>query len=414
MILSGSYHPLLLSGAVTCLLHCGIALGDAPVPPPVASSPPGPYCFVLFLGFSVAQGMAASKGLQISCGCFGGEESEKIGTASLAIAIGSASAALIGLLLTGLASHSAIRGQSGLKQASPPSAAFRTAYTLIELLVVISIVAILISILLPAVQKVRESAARLKCQNNLKQIGLGLHSYHDTMQTLPSGCSYRNGASDQPHMTWMTRLLPYLEQSALWEQAVAAFKREPFFEAGPHLPILGTVVNWYSCPSDPRSVRPSDHVQFKAGLTSYLGVGGVDYRTHDGMLYLDSNTQLTGVSDGTSQTILVGERPPNRDENLGWWYAGWGQSKDGSADSVLGAQELKVGAIYRRCPSGPYAFRAGRISDPCDAFHFWSLHPGGANFVFADGSVRFLSYSANAILPALSTRAGGESVAIPD
>ena len=90
------------------------------------------------------------------------------------------------------------------------------------------------------------------------------------------------------------------------------------------------------------------------------------------------------------------------------------------ANGVLGGSHLRraaddqFGADYRACPPGPYTFVRGDLKNPCDTFHYWSLHPGGANFAFADGSVRFLSYSADAILPALSTRAGGESVVIPD
>jgi len=80
----------------------------------------------------------------------------------------------------------------------------------------------------------------------------------------------------------------------------------------------------------------------------------------------------------------------------------------------LGVRERNFSPDYEACPPGPYTFVRGDLKNPCDTFHYWSLHPGGANFAFADGSVRFLSYSAHAILPALSTRAGGESVAIPD
>lgn len=99
---------------------------------------------------------------------------------------------------------------------------------------------------------------------------------------------------------------------------------------------------------------------------------------------------------------------------FGWWYAGWGQDKDGECDSVLGSRTLNLGNRYLSCSAGPYGYAPGRFDNPCDTFHFWSPHPGGAHFAFADGSVRFLRYSADDILPALATRAGGEAVAAPD
>jgi prepilin-type processing-associated H-X9-DG protein len=97
---------------------------------------------------------------------------------------------------------------------------------------------------------------------------------------------------------------------------------------------------------------------------------------------------------------------------LGWWYAGTGQSDDGSAAAVMSVRERVVSIWGFGCLPGPYHFTPGRLDNQCDAFHFWSLHSGGANFLFADGSVRFPPYSADAVLPALATRAGGEVVAL--
>jgi prepilin-type processing-associated H-X9-DG protein len=144
-------------------------------------------------------------------------------------------------------------------------------------------------------------------------------------------------------------------------------------------------------------------------------VEGTDQFRHDGLLYLDSRLRFAAIRDGTSTTLMVGERPPSADKSLGWWYAGWGQQKNGSADSVLGVQELNTSPKTQKiCPPGPYDFRPGNLDNPCDAFHFWSLHPGGAHFLFADGSVHFLRYSVAPLMPALATRAGGETVTLPD
>ncbi len=111
---------------------------------------------------------------------------------------------------------------------------------------------------------------------------------------------------------------------------------------------------------------------------------------------------------------MVGERPPSGDLWEGWWYAGYGCDGAGRDDMLLGVRDSGAGCIYSLfdCPRKPAGFRRGRIENNCDALHFWSLHSGGANFAFCDGSVRFLSYSADSILPALATRAGGEAVSI--
>jgi prepilin-type processing-associated H-X9-DG protein/prepilin-type N-terminal cleavage/methylation domain-containing protein len=289
----------------------------------------------------------------------------------------------------------------------------RCGLTLVELLVVIAIIGVLLALLLPAVQRVRGAANRMQCLNHLKQIGLALHDYHDTNRVLPPGCSYFNGADPYPHMSWCTRLLPFLEQEAMWRDAQKAFAQQPFFLNNPPHTGLGTVVPAFTCPADPRTLVAKEG-PLKIAFTAYLGVEGTDQSSRDGLLFLDSRVRLTDVTDGTSNTLMVGERPPSADLVLGWWYAGWGQSKDGSCDMVLGVRERNVSTYGPGCPSGPYQYGPGRTSNQCDAFHFWSLHSGGANFLFADGSVRFLSYSANAVMPALATRAGGESAAVPE
>ena len=157
---------------------------------------------------------------------------------------------------------------------------------------------------------------------------------------------------------------------------------------------------------------------------SYLGVSGTDSRYCNGMMTADQGISLVAVSDGTSNTLFFGERPPPIGFEYGWLYAGDGQDGFGSLDSVLGVRDRNQTGVnrsaelyvvvtgYRSCGPGPFAYAPPGADRKCDAFRFWSLHVGGANFAFADGSVRFLNYGADAVLPALATRAGGEVVSL--
>ena len=291
----------------------------------------------------------------------------------------------------------------------------RPGLTLIELLVAVALVAILVGLTLGGIQRIRAAAARADCQNRLRQIAISLQNYQGTHSFYPPGVSPAGGGADaMPHVTWLTRLLPFMEQSELWVRSVQAYQADKFFESDPHLPLLGRKLVAYTCPADPSASGLWSSGKLTAAFTSYLGVEGYDLNSRDGVLYLDSKVSARDISDGTSSTLAVGERPPSPDGNLGWWYAGWGQSKTGSADSVLGTRERRVEPRYSACPSGPYIYQNGRPDDNCAAFHFWSIHSGGANFAFCDGSVRFLSYSADGILPSLATRAGGEVAQVPN
>jgi prepilin-type processing-associated H-X9-DG protein len=113
---------------------------------------------------------------------------------------------------------------------------------------------------------------------------------------------------------------------------------------------------------------------------------------------------------------LIGERPPSVDDHFGWWYGGAGQTNSsfvyGSLDSFMGVSEFNETYKLPMCERGPHQFQRGSLKDFCSTLHFWSLHPNGANFAFADGSVRFMNYSAKAVLPALATRAGGETATL--
>jgi prepilin-type processing-associated H-X9-DG protein/prepilin-type N-terminal cleavage/methylation domain-containing protein len=291
----------------------------------------------------------------------------------------------------------------------------RSAFTLLELLVVIAIFAVMVGMILPAVQKAREAAARVRCGNNLRQIGLALHQYHDVRDGFPPGHSGTKPPGTFQGMGWQVRILPYIEQERLWLSSEAAFRQTPNFVLNPPHFGLSTIVPSYSCPSDGRTVSVQTFRKIPVSLTDYLGNSGTNQKKFDGLLYQDSRVRLHDISDGAAQTLLVGERPPSPDNRYGWWYAGIGQNNTGTLDMVLGAAEINtaLGGLYGRC-SSPSSFAPGNAADFCSVFHYWSYHPGGANFLFADGSVHFLSYSASAILPALATRAGGEVVTLPD
>jgi prepilin-type processing-associated H-X9-DG protein len=281
--------------------------------------------------------------------------------------------------------------------------------------VVIAIIAILIGLTIPTVQRVRDAASRIQCANNVRQIGFALHQYHDAHKVLPPGMSYRDGTDPFLYMSWHTRILPFLEQGSLWNEAVRAYAEapDPFWFNPPH--SLTTVVPVFGCPSDGRTL---DIFQLpgstQVALTSYQGVQGTNQFRRDGLLFVDSQIRFAAITDGLSNTLLVGERPPSTDGIFGFWYAGWGNNKDGTGDMVLGVRAFNLGMWAPGCPEGPYAYTQGRLSNQCDLFHFWSLHIGGANFLFADGSVHFLSYSVDPQFPALATRAGGEVVQLLD
>jgi prepilin-type N-terminal cleavage/methylation domain-containing protein/prepilin-type processing-associated H-X9-DG protein len=293
----------------------------------------------------------------------------------------------------------------------------RRAFTLIELLVVIGIVSVLIGLLLPALQKVRGAAQRMECTNHLRQVGLAALQYHDERGAFPSGMYWQKGKSPYRLCSWLTQLLPFVEQGSLWDQTLSAYRTTKNALKNPPHVGLSTVIPVFNCPADGRTsnAQTAQMDKISVALTSYLGVSGSDLRTNDGILFRDSQVRLMDITDGASNTLLAGERPPSKDFQFGWWYAGAGQRFTGSADMILGVAERNILPYSRaNCPNGPYQFAPGSFSNQCDMFHFWSPHTGGAHFLFADGSVHFLSYSAAPLLPALASRAGGEAVALPE
>lgn len=303
----------------------------------------------------------------------------------------------------------------------------RHAFTLIELLVVIAIIAILIGLLLPAVQKVREAAARTQCTNNLKQMGLGLHNYHDANSALPKGfTTYTSAAPYEGAWSWQAQILSHIEQDNVYRAAKT-------FAAGGgtnwyawYNPACAVKMKIYTCPADSRGTQVYPNWGGRSqdqALTTYLGNSGTasaPSSTANGVLYVDSKVHLTHITDGTSNTVMVGERPPNSNLEYGWWFAAYGYDGRGNGDCVMTSNDIAIAnyfiANYSTAPNQPcngtaaqkVGLQPGNPNIGCDAAHYWSFHPGGSLFLMGDGSCRLITYSNNGILPALSTRAGGE------
>ena len=294
----------------------------------------------------------------------------------------------------------------------------RRAFTLIELLVVIGIIALLIALLLPAVQAARESARRAQCVNNLKQIGLALHNYHGSFQVFPPGyiSSFDSAGNDTgPGWGWAPMILPQMEQKPLFD----AINFNMPIEASSNQTSRLTLIGSFLCPSD--SVPPSWLATMRdasgvptqsicqVATAHYVGVYGTSDPgiDGDGIFFRDGNIGLRDITDGASQTITVGERS----QNLG--QATW-------VGSVTGAVLFPVdndGIGYPRAESAPGMVlghaggRYGPGNPGGEVNQFYSRHPGGVNFLFADGHVGFLKTTlSNTTFRALATRAGGEAI----
>jgi prepilin-type N-terminal cleavage/methylation domain-containing protein/prepilin-type processing-associated H-X9-DG protein len=430
----------------------------------------------------------------------------------------------------------------------------RQGFTLVELLVVIAIIGILIALLLPAVQKVRDSANRTACSNNLHQIAIALHAYHDINGVFPPS-AYNWDARDHrgPGPTqgtwpnnlkywgidWLAVILPYIEKSDLAnnteQMEVVGSLPQPFclgIYSGSYTPgnnavdyydpwdmqpvapffiryqALATEVKLYSCPSDGRALTLDNcgggvcGGNLRCALTDYVGCQGNDLfanfattfagtsggasttvttqdmaaafgtsvlgpdgqpiklgdTTHLGILFPAVQTQadptgssfpnmggayssgtinhgcrIAQITDGTSNTLMICEHPPDGNFTYGWWFAAAGQDGSGNIEVSLGANEFAANstgagnpfataATYpaNNCPfepkagGGGYHFGPGNVQNFCDIYHYWSFHPGGANFAMGDASVRFLNYGITPlVMMGLSTKAGGETFNAP-
>jgi prepilin-type N-terminal cleavage/methylation domain-containing protein/prepilin-type processing-associated H-X9-DG protein len=298
----------------------------------------------------------------------------------------------------------------------------RQGFTLIELLVVIAIFGTLVALLLPAVEKVRETADRLRCQNNLHQIGLALHNYHDQLGTFPPGYQWKPAFPDNPDNTapgwgWAAWILPYLEQGNLQTQ----FQMTLSVEDPANQALRKTTLPIFTCPADAHTgifgvVDSTGTLLATAATDSYAACFGALIEINDdpdkgnGLFYRNSQICFRDITDGTSTTIAIGERASLLTQTP--WA---GAASNGTTRVTPGAPTsstaIEGAPTQVLAHTGSHALN-DTASDPDD---FFSPHPAGVQFLFADGSVRLLRPGiAVNVLQALSTRAGGEYIKADD
>jgi len=310
-------------------------------------------------------------------------------------------------------------------------------FTLVELLVVIAIIGILVSLLLPAVQAAREAARRMQCTNNLKQLGLGLHMYHDTYRCFPTGVYNSYGGRDPsfPYAaqglgmsgaSWFQFIMPYIEQRAIYDGY------SPFFDAAERpggkdvyrAPTRYEKFAVFQCPSDPSNPSES-HDGFQGNYV--MCAGSEDFKSEapnygfrlNGMFYGLSYTRIGDVLDGTSNTIMGSEciirgqgvrtaNPRSWDAGVyfnGFWFLSLFSTMEGPNTTVSDRVYTCRSTAFRRAP-------CVTITTGTNArIYARSYHPGGVQSVWADGSVRFIATTIDlATYRALGTRMGGEAV----
>jgi prepilin-type N-terminal cleavage/methylation domain-containing protein/prepilin-type processing-associated H-X9-DG protein len=314
----------------------------------------------------------------------------------------------------------------------------RRGFTLIELLVVIAIIAILIALLLPAVQKVREAAARTQCLNNLKQIGLAMHNYHDTFKKLPA----QQAAGSCCYGTWQMSILPFVEQNALWLSYVNwgnALATGQTYEQKQNLLVTSQRLVVFTCPSDINNAPKSgtyNGVTYNITQHNYLvNVGNLDYaQGGDGTLpdqgkypgikfggapfYHNQQYNFAHITDGLSNTLLVAEVKQGQGQDfrgLTWWAEGSGFTTYRTPNSPLPDYISNGNGAPGCVPTSQNPLNSDcqyfKPSPNFNVFAARSRHTGGVNVLLSDGSTRFVTDSvAWATWQALGTAQAGEVV----
>ncbi|QDS86440.1 hypothetical protein EC9_06020 [Rosistilla ulvae] len=306
----------------------------------------------------------------------------------------------------------------------------RDGFTLVELLVVIAIIGILVGLLLPAVQAAREAARRMQCSNNLKQIGLAMHNYHDTYQVFPSGCYDSNPKTSSPGdaannnngFGWATGLLPFIEQSALHDQisnetdGFARSWQDANGDGSASDPIASAsvIIDAYVCPSDPMSGINTD--KSSLGKSNYLAVAGHSAvqrdangngkSTQNGMFFENSDRRFRDVTDGTSNTLFVSERTTKNDRADSLQCGGTDCNWAGGiwiGPRIIGASEgwhtgLRLLDVTN-VGGGSLTYGFGRTTASwADDWTAKGCHPGGMQVTLGDGSVRFVTETIDLIV----------------
>ena len=309
----------------------------------------------------------------------------------------------------------------------PPRPAVRGGFTLIELLVVIAIIAILVAILLPAVQQAREAARKTNCRNNLKQIGLAMLNYHETAGCFPY-------AFDQRETLWQAMILPQIEMANLYETLIwqEGGPGNWGYNGSPNEAACGQVIDTFRCPSMPLEPRQNQSLPIRVPVSYRVSAGSNVYNDDfgsipagspadavsfassqcNGVFYGSSSVRIRDISDGTSNTVFVGESYTDTyvkdGQQMDYWQfgapstGGWNPYTEAGTEFSEGVGSMGPKMNSRLDPTQP-----GRLMEAS----FGSYHIGGAHFTFGDGRVRFLSESIDLdTYHALGTRAEGDLV----